>query len=155
MADPSASHLMAGTGGTHGVSRRAKIAKGLVYPYTDREVSPVKVSGAGIGGAALAYGIPRNRALSGAVVWGSAHRNPWISQISEMASAAGGATARGTAPMGPAAARLLSRSQMGRAVMSAPRSVRMAGVATVGVSLLRRNLPVHTETQRYYGRSTS
>jgi hypothetical protein len=153
MASPNASRLAAGAGGAHGTSRRAKIAKGLVYPYTDREVSPARVAGAGIGGAALAYGIPRNRAANSAVVWGLAHRNPWVAQTSQMASAAGGATLRGTAGLGPAARRLLAQSHPGRVVLSAPKPARIAAVTYVGAELLRHSLPIHTNRQRYYGAS--
>lgn len=126
-----------------GVSRQRgeRIAKSQPV-YEDTTVSPLRVAGAGMGGAAFAYGVPRLQMLGQAITSGTKSANPGTAQASRLAQDALAGTKLATEPVGRAVRNLLTKSPEGVVLMRwSPKSFRPAIATGLGSYLLARNLP--------------
>jgi len=110
-----------------------------------------RVSGAGLGGAALAYGIPRLRSTSGAVAWGQRSQNLNARTLANAAQRVSNTSEKVTRTFEKPASNLASHSGIGRMATGMPKGLKAGAATFIGAELIRHNTPVR---RRSYERVT-
>ena len=144
--------------GTYGVKARNKAKRELrvdvgkrgLYEEND-SLQLARVSGAGLGGAALAYGIPRLRSTSGAVAWGQRSESLNARTLANAAQRVSNTSERVTRTFEKPAGNLASHSGIGRMATGMPRGLKAGAAVIIGAELVRHNTPVR---RRSYERVT-
>jgi hypothetical protein len=142
--------------GVRGTSRRkqerealrSQIVKRSDLEVHDRSVSPVRLAGAGLGGGALLYGIPRLRTTSNVVAYGRNHPERQVRTAANAAHRMAQGAAAVSSPLGPTASRTLALSPFTRPATRLPRSWRAGAATLAGAALLKGSLPIHTDRYR-------
>lgn len=138
--------------GARGISHRKQQKQELAQlvnkngdlEYRSREYPLHRAAGAGLGGAALAYGLPRSRTMSGAVGYGMAQsgRTKTVAAATQRAL---NASEKFTAPWGKTTRSLASQNVWGRRALALPRTTRSGALVAGGAALLHHSLPLHQD----------
>ena len=125
-----------------GAQRGERISKSERLVAERTEVSPLRVAGAGMGGAAFVYGVPRLAMLGDLLAHGRKSANPGTAAAAETTQRALSATKIATEPIGRGAYNALRKTPEGTVLLRwTPKSFRPALATGIGSYLLARNTP--------------
>lgn len=132
--------------------RREAIAKREVskgsLEYRERKVDPVRLAGAGVGGAALAYGIPRMRSVGNLIDYGLQSDEKHFQVAGRYANKAQGYSRLITEPLGGPTRNVLGKSPFTRWATKVPRPLKPLAIAGAGAGLLAASTPIHRDRYR-------
>jgi hypothetical protein len=132
-----------------GARKGTKIISKSQVEYRDRAISPIRLAGAGMGGAAMAYGVPRLQMLGDMVTRGTKSPKPGTQAAAQTTQQAMRVAEHLTEPLGRATAAGLRKTPEGIVLMRwSPRSFRPALATGLGAYLLARSTPVTKDRVR-------
>jgi hypothetical protein len=129
------------------IAKRDFVSKGSLE-YHDRQVSPVRAAGAGVGGAALLYGVPRLRKVSNIRDYALESNEPHFQAAGRFISRAQGYSRMVTEPLGAPTTRVLTRTPFTRWATKIPRPFKPAAIALAGAGTLAVATPIHRDRYR-------
>lgn len=129
--------------GQQGARRGSKIiSKSQRLVVEDSTLSPMRAAGAGLGGTAVVYGVPRLRLTQSALGVGLNSPSRNARTLASAANRARIAMEVATEPVGHLSARIMQRSPEGRYLLARlPRGVRIGAATLGGGALLARSVP--------------
>lgn len=131
--------------GVKGV-RGQRIAKSMFREDQDFQFG--RAAGAGLGGAALAYGVPRLRTTSNVVAYGRNNPSRAARTLANAADRTMKTAERTTAGLGTLTSRGLKHTATGRVGLKFPKSLRMGAVTFVGAEMVSHNVPIRQKVLR-------